>query len=335
MASVNFEKIKNVQQLKSYIRHCDRDERKKLEHSNKNIDKSKTDMNLQTEGSYEEICKKIDEKMSYFDSLEGQNKRKDRVIGFGMDIPIPDEIPDDKLNECCSKIINIINREKGKDNFISAYIHLDEVHSYKDAETGQDRESMRHIQAYSFCADENGKLKGRQFSSKKNMIKLNKEIHAMMQRDYGVDFMNGTQKKSKATVEYLKNKSERLAMREEVRQELREEFREDVKSDFEKNEEPKLRLKFKKQLKDDIKVQYEELYKKELKDTLRDSYEAENAQLMQDLLEQKQIYENLYSELSKEKDERAKARRRAVDTRFGEIADQYESLHGSNDFEKN
>lgn len=334
MASVNFEKIKTVQQLKAYIRHCDREERKKLEHTNKNIDKDKTNKNTQTKWSYEEICKKIDEKMIYFDSLEGQNKRKDRTIGFGMSIPIPDGIPDDRLNECCSKIIHIIRREQGKNNFIGAYIHVDEVHSYKDAKTGQDRESMRHLHVYVFCADENGKLNGKQFSSRKNMVKLNKEIHAMMQRDYGVDFMNGTQKKSKDTVEYLKSESERQAMREEVRQELREEFREEVKNDFEKNEEPKLRFKFKKQLKDDIQVKYEELYKKELKDTLRDSYGAKNAQLMQDLLEQKQLYENLYSELSKEKDERAKARRSAIDARYGELTDQYESLYGSNNLEK-
>lgn len=334
MASVDFEKIKTVQQLKAYIRHCDKEERKKLEHANKNIDKNKTNRNMQTKWSYEEICKKIDEKMSYFDSLEGQNKRKDRTIGFGMNVPIPDGIPDDKLAECCNKVIRIIKSEQGKDNFIGAYVHVDEVHSYKDAKTGQDRESMRHIQVYDFCADENGKLNGKQFSSRRNMIKLNKAIHEMMKRDYGVDFMNGTQKKSKDTVEYLKSESERQAMREEVKQELREELREEVKSNFEKNEEPKLRFKFKKQVKDDVKAKYEELYKKELKDTLRDSYGAENAQLMQDMLEQKRLYENLYSELSKEKDERARTRRNAVNSKYGEIADAYESLYGFNDFEK-
>ena len=119
-----------------------------------------------------------------------------------------------------------------------------------------------------------------------------------------------------------------------LRQELREEFREEVKNDFEKNEGQRLRFKFKKQLKDDISVKYEELYKKELKDTLRDSYGAKNAQLMQDLLEQKRLYENLYSELSKEKDERAKARRSAIDARFDKLVDDYESLYGFKDFEK-
>lgn len=338
MASVNFEKIKTVQQLKAYIRHCDREERKKLEHANKNIDKNKTNKNTQTKWNYEEICKKIDKKMSYFDSLEGQNKRKDRTIGFGMNVPIPDGIPDNKLNECCSKIIHIIERERGKDNFIGAYIHVDEVHSYKDAKTGQDRESMRHLHVYDFCADENGKLNGKQFSSRRNMINLNKAIHEMMKRDYGVDFMNGTQKKSKDTVEYLKSESERQAMREEVRtevkQELREELREEVKSDFEKNEEPRLRFKFKKQVKDDVKAKYEESYKKELKDTLRDSYGAKNAQLMQDMLEQKRLYEDLYSELSKEKDERARARRVAANSRFEDIIKANEALYGFNDFEK-
>ena len=79
MASVNFEKIKSVQQMKACLRHCDKEERLEHEHSNKHIDKSRTSLNLQG-GKYADTCKLVDDRMAYFDSLEGQNKRKIELL---------------------------------------------------------------------------------------------------------------------------------------------------------------------------------------------------------------------------------------------------------------
>ncbi len=47
MASVNFEKLKTPQQVKAMLRHCDGEERMEANHSNIDIDKSKTSGNMQ------------------------------------------------------------------------------------------------------------------------------------------------------------------------------------------------------------------------------------------------------------------------------------------------
>lgn len=287
MASVNFKKIKSVRQMKACLWHCDKYKRLEHEHSNKHIDKSRTHLNLQR-GTYADACTVVDDRMTYFDSLENQNKRKDRVIGFGLCIPIPDGIPDDKLEECSLKIINMIYAEKGERNFINAYLHVDETHEYKDAKTGEKRQSLRHIHVYDFCTDENCRFKGKEFSSRKNMVKLNKEIHAMMQHDYGVDFMDGTQRKSKDTVEYLKNESERQQMRDEVKAEI-------------EKEKPTLELRYKKRLKQQIKDEYEEKYKEELRTALKDKYEARIKQLEDELTKARDNYVDKYIELSDDK----------------------------------
>lgn len=319
MASVNFEKIKSVQQMKACLRHCDKKERLEHEHSNKHIDKSRTSLNLQC-GKYADTCKLVDDRMAYFDSLEGQNKRKDRVIGFGLCVPIPEGIPDDKLEECSLKIINMIYAEKGERNFINAYLHVDETHEYKDAKTGENRQSLRHVHIYDFCTDENGRFNGKEFSSRKNMMKLNRDIHAMMLHDYGVNFMDGTQRKSKDTVEYLKNESERQKMRDEVRAEIRK--------DIEK-EKPILELRYKKRLKQQIKDEYEEKYKEELKTALKGKYEARIKQLEDELTNARDNYVDMYISLSDDK--RDTVKHREMEDKYCDLYEQSQNVFDLDD----
>ena len=321
MASVNFEKIKSVQQMKACLRHCDKEERLEHEHSNKHIDKSKTSLNLQGK-KYAYTCKLVDEKMAHFDSLEGQNKRKDRVIGFGLCVPIPDNIPDDKLEECSLKIINMIYHEKGERNFINAYLHVDETHEYKDAKTGENRQSLRHVHIYDFCTDENGRFNGKEFSSRKNMVELNKEIHAMMLHDYGVNFMDGTQRKSKDTVEYLKNESERQQMRDEVRAEIRK--------DIEK-EKPMLELRYKKRLKQEIKDEYEEKYKEELRKALKGKYEAHIRQLEDEMTKAHDDYADMYLSLSNDKRNAVRPKHLRMEDKYCDLYEQSQHIFDSDD----
>ena len=55
MASVNFEKLKTPQQVKAMLRHCDGEERMEANHSNIDIDKSKTSGNMQGDLDYNVI----------------------------------------------------------------------------------------------------------------------------------------------------------------------------------------------------------------------------------------------------------------------------------------
>lgn len=212
MASVNFEKLKTSQEVKAMLRHCDKEERMTTNHSNKEINKTVTSKNEQFEDmSYKDSCKLYDERIRKLDSFEGANKRSDRVTCFGLGIPAPAEISADDEHDWFDNVYDIISNQYGDDNIIALYVHYDEIHNYTDAETGLERTSRAHMHVY-VIPEINGKLNGKKFSSKQNMMKLNNRIQKMTQECFGVDFMDGTKRKSKAEVETLKNKSKQREM---------------------------------------------------------------------------------------------------------------------------
>lgn len=205
MASVNFEKLKTPQEVKAMLRHCDKDERLEHNHTNKQIDKSKIHKNAQIIG-YADACQAYDARIKYLDSLPGANIRKDRVTCFGLNIPFPEGLKETDDVKWTNKVLKLVEQQYGAKNIIAAYLHEDEVHDYKDAETGKQRTSRPHVHVY-VVPEVDGKLNGKVFSSKSNMQKLNRNIHKMTQIDYNVDFMDGSKRKSKKEVETLKELS--------------------------------------------------------------------------------------------------------------------------------
>lgn len=190
------------------LRHCDKEERMQSNHSNKQIDKSRTDDNLQFWG-YDEACGRYDARIAELDSVPGANVRKDRVTCFGLCVPMPeglDGLGDDRQMDWIEGVVRIVERQYGSENLVGLYYHEDEVHAYKDAETGKDRLSRPHLHFY-MIPEVKGKLNGKEFSNKRNMMKLNKDIHEMSKTYFGVDFMDGSKRKSKKEVETLKEES--------------------------------------------------------------------------------------------------------------------------------
>lgn len=206
MASVNFEKFHTAQDVKAVIKHCDKEERKKTNHSNADIQKNITDRNLQIDRDYKTTCKLYDDTLKDLDSKENANKRKDRVTCFGLDIPFPVGLPANKQAEATQKIIGLIHKQYPECVLLNAYVHRDEIHDYTDAETKQKRTSLPHGH-FLVMPIKNGALNGKWFSSKSNMTKLNNAIHQMYENDYGVQFMDGSKMKSKKSVERLKSES--------------------------------------------------------------------------------------------------------------------------------
>lgn len=206
MASVNFMKLHTSQNVKDVIRHCDKEERKNHNHSNTDIQKNLTDTNIQMDRDYKKTCYLYDEVIKELDSKEGANKRKDRVTAFGLDVPFPASLPQKKQGEITNKIIKIIKNQYPESVLLNAYLHRDEIHDYKDAETGKQRTSLAHTH-FIVMPIKDDKLNGKWFSSKANMKKLNGAIHDMYQRDYGIQFMDGSKAKSKKSVERLKSES--------------------------------------------------------------------------------------------------------------------------------
>mgnify|MGYP000846431084 CR=1 FL=1 len=207
MASVNFEKIKSISEIKAKIRHCDREERLKHEHSNKQINKDLThkNMNLFANDSYENACNRFDNRLAHLDSTTNTNKRKDRVNCFGLSIPIPQGLTTEQERQFYSNTYQIISNQYGKDNIIAGYAHYDEIHDYIDASTGNIETSRPHFHLY-VIPEKDGILNGKWFSSKANMNKLNKSIDDMCMHDFNIPFMTGSKKKGQS-VENLKEAS--------------------------------------------------------------------------------------------------------------------------------
>ena len=220
MASVNFQKCKGGSSTKAIIRHCDKEERKIASHSNESIDKTRTDDNwtytfsktkedgtkIKKQLNYQETCTRYDRRIKAIDEGGNKNKRKDRVTCFALCVPVPEGIKPEDIDKFYGGVNHILNEKYGRKNLVNVYIHFDEVHDYKDAETGQERTSRVHGH-YFYIPERNGQLDGKWFSSRANMVEVNKKIDDYCRHNFGIRFMDGSKKKSRKTVEELKNES--------------------------------------------------------------------------------------------------------------------------------
>ena len=220
MASVNFQKCKGGSSAKAIIRHCDKEERKIASHANESIDKTRTDNNMtytfhktkddgttiKKQLNYQETCARYDRRIQAIDEGGNKNKRKDRVTCFALCIPAPEGIKTEDIKKFYIGVSRILNEKYGFKNFVNSYIHLDEIHDYLDAESGQNRTSRVHAHFF-FIPERNGQLDGKWFSSRANMVDVNKQIDDYCRHNLGIRFMTGTKKKSRKTVEELKNES--------------------------------------------------------------------------------------------------------------------------------
>ena len=218
MASVNFMKCKSAGEANAMLRHCDKNERLKHEHSNKEIDKSKTDQNISyTKLDYSGVCKKYDDRIKQLDETTNTNKRKDRVSMFGLSIPAPEGMSAEESKDFFFETVKLLRQKYGADNIIGAYTHYDEIHQYIDG--GEVKVSRPHLHAY-VVPEIDGKLNGKRFSSKASMQALNREIDKLAKEKYQVAFLTGKPARHKS-VEQLKELSEKeLDKRFEIKEKL-------------------------------------------------------------------------------------------------------------------
>lgn len=229
MASVQYKKLHLPQDVKRMLYHCDKETRLKTNHANIDIDKTVTHKNLQGNLDYATCCKRYDNRIAELDAMPGKvNRRKDRVTCFGLYIPTPKDLKSEDEEEFFGEVLKIIAAQYGGfTNVVQHFIHRDEKHRYL-SETGETT-SRTHMHVYVIPVDRKGKLNGKWFSSKSNMIKLNNAIHGMtLEKFNGVMFMDGSKKKSRKSVEQLKNESVFLEAQKEL---------DDQKSDLDARQE--------------------------------------------------------------------------------------------------
>lgn len=204
MASVNFMKCKGAGHAKAIMRHSEKEERLKHEHSNPDIDKSCTEKNSSLYGlTYDEMCAKLDDRIRTLDETTNTNKRSDRVVMFSLEYSVPEGLPAWLENEYLADCEKLIAEQYGERNIIESERHMDEKHKYMDH--GEEKMSRAH--GHTFVVPEiDGKLNGKFFSSKSQMMKLNKAIEEMSMRKYQLHFMTGKLARHQS-VEELKRES--------------------------------------------------------------------------------------------------------------------------------
>lgn len=220
MASCDWQKIKGAGEAKAMFRHCESEQREQAQHTNKDIDKSRTYLNMQfglMDEGYEAICKAYDERIADLDSRENANKRKDRVTLIGLSIPSPKGLTQEQSADWFCEVWRILDEQYGSD-LLGGAVHFDEVHEYTDPTTHEKRMSRPALHAY-IVPEVDGKLNAKKVSSRGCMVALNNTVEAMTRARFGVQFMDGSKKKSRKSVEELKQESDKAAILVEAQQE--------------------------------------------------------------------------------------------------------------------
>ena len=180
MASCDWKKFKGGTEAKAVFAHCESDERLTREHSNTDINKARTHLNMAFdafEDGYAGVCKAYDDYIEALDANPKQNKRKDRVTCVGLEIPAPDGMSDDMAREWCVDAYEAV-RERLGDTVLGGVAHFDEIHDYRDPETKEVRTSRPHLHIYA-VPDIGGKLNAKQYTARRQMVGMNAAIEAM------------------------------------------------------------------------------------------------------------------------------------------------------------
>lgn len=208
MSSVNWKKIRTASQAKANIRHNDKEKRIQDNHSNSDIDKSKTHLNLSfTDMSYEEKCEAYDKRVSEC-KANMKRVRSDAITMISLNIKLPEGLVHasyDEQAKWCKSCYKVVEEFVGKENIVSATADFDEVHEYFNPDTKQMELSRPELDV-KFIPAIDGKLNAKQWQTPMNMTSLNTDIELMTLFDYGMEFMTGKGGKN-SSAENLKTQS--------------------------------------------------------------------------------------------------------------------------------
>ena len=205
MASVNWMKMKTAQQVKAVLRHDCKDTREAAKtHTNADLNKDLTGQNYGVGDTYdtarEAFLKRLEEVTA------GKPVRKDAVVGVGFSIPAPADLPEAREKDWFNRVYEILGEKYGKDNICCYAVHEDERHEYIDPDSKESRMSRSHAQGV-MVPEVGGRLCAKEFVSRARMIEINNVIDEMSKQEFGVQFMDGTKKKSRGSVETMKQRS--------------------------------------------------------------------------------------------------------------------------------
>ena len=226
-AGWNGGKAKTTQQVKAWFRHNSKDERIAANHSNTDIDKSRTPLNWSYRGlSYKARCAAYDKRMGEIDQGKPGSGKNARTVLQAVCVYSPAALRGDldKLREWFHRVGELAEAQFGAANVIDMAVDVDEVHEYPDGETGVWRTAAEHGHLW-LVPEVDGRLNGKQFSSRAAIIAFNDAIHEMTKKEFDCKWNDGTKQKRRGSVEQMKVQSVKKL---EERQEKAEEFGEGI-----------------------------------------------------------------------------------------------------------
>lgn len=217
------------------LMHDDKGERDRHEHANKDIDTTLTHMNFgcgpHAEGeayepeTYEQKRTRLDAILDEHDYKEGAGKNK-RVALQGIQIYPPDALlgyddetglwsKTDDLDRWFVRADEVARETLGEAGWVSADVHYDEMHWYKEPKTLIDKCSKPHLSEHfvPVVGDPDkgtAKISGKDFSARKRILALNKAIEDMTQNEFGCKWQTKEPrdpKRESKTVEQAKGES--------------------------------------------------------------------------------------------------------------------------------
>ena len=192
MASVNWLKMTN-QDAGGMRRHLDAEKRVSGNHANKDIDTSKSHLNLYIGANdYKDMLDTVKSRVKEVDAAYPPlSVRKDRKTCTMLETPVPQAIADagraaEFMRDCHAEFCKYF----GAENVGGTVCHFDEVHPYKD-KNGIERMSLIHGHTRVENYVERKGINGKNFETKKRLNAVNKAIHDMCLSRYGVEYNTG------------------------------------------------------------------------------------------------------------------------------------------------
>lgn len=189
MASVNWLKMTG-QKAKAMKSHYGKEERQKYNHANKDIDKSKSDLNFNIGcDDYADALDSLFNRTEEVDKLIPPRRiKKDRVVAVSLEIKCPKQVElEGNADEFFKRAHEELEKAFGKDNIHGSFVHKDEVHTYY--EKGEEKESLMHMTTLVSPYTKEKGINAKNFCTKPNMIKANNVIQKMCYQEFGYDYL--------------------------------------------------------------------------------------------------------------------------------------------------
>ena len=215
MASVDWKKT-NALTLARMGAHFDNSKREVMNHSNADIDRSKTADNYYLGcDSWGDLLDKSKNFINEMDEKYPPKKKQnpeDRVTMVALEVPCPREITDAGLSQLFFENMDALFRERYGRAYTGMAVHVDEVHTYLDH--GEIKTSCEHGHAF-VCAYAEWEqatkrgtelrkgINGKNFETRSHLNELNKAVDEMCVERFGVHYNTGAPARRRS-VEELK-----------------------------------------------------------------------------------------------------------------------------------